>query len=204
MPVALCDELVVGDPDPLAAEFEDVGGLGDFPGRGDLAEAVDEGGEFGGDVGSGVGVVRDEPVLRFEVERPGLALRPPAQLGVDPEVLAEQERGEEEGHLEPVLVRGAEEAERPVDVEDEAVAHRSFDAIEQAVELQLAEKLAIARGLLVADLRLDVDRAEQDRLRQARRCSGRPDAGRRASGRTRASGSRRGGRRTSRRRPVRA
>ena len=72
---------------------------------------------------AGVGLVRDQAVLRLEVEGPRLALRAPAQLGVEPEVAAVQERGQEQGHLEAVLVRRAEEAQRAVDVEDVARRH---------------------------------------------------------------------------------
>ena len=51
-------------------------------------------------------------------------------------------------------------------MDHETVNHRAFDPEQEPVKLQLAEQLAIAGGLLVADLQLDVDRLEQDRLRQ--------------------------------------
>ena len=106
------------------------------------------------------------PSRRLEVEAPRLALRAPAQLGVEPEIRAVQERRQEPRDLEAVLGRRAEEAQGAVDVEDVAVAHAPLDAVEQPVELEPAEELAIPRGLLVADLGPDQDRAEQDRLRQ--------------------------------------
>ncbi len=91
-----------------------------------------------------------ESVARLEVEAARLALRAPAQLGVEAEVLAVQQGRQEPRHLEAVLRGGAEEAQGAVDVEDVAVAHAPLDAVEQPVELQPAEELAVPRGPLVA------------------------------------------------------
>ena len=77
-----------------------------------------------------------------------------------------QERRQEQGNLKAVLGGGAEEAQGAVDVEDVAVAHAPLDPVEQAVELEPAEELAVPRGPLVADLDPDQHRAEQDGLRQ--------------------------------------
>ena len=116
------DEAVVGDPDPLAAELDDLGRLGHLPGRGDLAEPVEERG-------------RSRPgrtCRRRPGARPGR--RPPrggssAARASGPSAARRRagsrrsaERRQEQGHLEAVLVGGAEEAQRAVDVEDVAVA----------------------------------------------------------------------------------
>ena len=151
--------------------------------------------ELGRDVGAGVGLVRDQAVARLEQEAPRLALRAPAQLGVEPEIAAEQERRQEPGDLKAVPGRGAEEAQGAVDLEDVAVAHAPLDPVEQAVELEPAEELAIPRGPLVADLGLDQHRAEQDRLRQRDVVAVDQPLGRDVL-EPRAAGSRRGGRRT--------
>ncbi len=91
----LVDEAIVGDPDALAAQLDDLGALAELPGRRHLAEPLDERGQLGRGIGAGIGLVRDQAVARLEVEAPRLALRAPAQLGVEAEVLAVQERGQE-------------------------------------------------------------------------------------------------------------
>ena len=157
---------VVGNPDPLAAQLDDLGGLAQLPGRGDLAEPFDEGRDLGRDVKSRVELMGDEPRAGVKMKAPRLAARAPAQLGVQPEIVAMQEGRQEERHLQAVSGRRAEEAQGSVDLDRVTVGHRPLHAVYQAVELEPAEKLAITRWALVLDLHLDPDRSREHRLRQ--------------------------------------
>ena len=69
-------------------------------------------------------------------------------------------------HLQPVLRRRREQAQGAVDRDRVALGHGPLHPVDQPVELEPAEDLAIPRGALVADLGLDPDRPEQHRLRQ--------------------------------------
>ena len=157
---------VVGNPDALAAQLEHIGTFAQFPGRGNLAEPLDERRDLGGNVDPRIELVRDQPGAGIEMEAPRLASGPPAELGIEPEIVAVQERRQEQGHLQAVLGGRAEEAQRAVDLEGVAVGHRSLHPVDKPVELEPAEELAIARGALVANLCLHPDRTQQDRLRQ--------------------------------------
>ena len=61
--------------------------------------------------------MRDEAVLRRQDERLGLLPRPPAQVGLQLEVFAEQNRRQEQGQLQAVFVGRRERAERSVEVQ---------------------------------------------------------------------------------------
>ena len=95
VPLAVCTSPVVGNPDAFAAQLDHVGRLGDLPGRRDLAEPLDERGQLGRHIRAGVGLMRDQAVARVEVRSSGLAARAPAQLGLEPEIGAEQQRRQE-------------------------------------------------------------------------------------------------------------
>ena len=101
---------VIGNPDPFASQFDDVGALADLPGGRDLAEPLDKRLELDRGVCAGIGLMRHQAVARFEEEAPRLALRAPPQLGFEPEIRAMQERRQEERDLQAVLGGGAEEA----------------------------------------------------------------------------------------------
>ena len=92
------------------------------------------------------GQVRNEAVAGRDEERLGLALRPPAQLGLQLEVAAEQHGRQEKRQLKTVFLRGREEAHRPVEVQPEAVRPEPLQLADEAVELHAPQQLPVARG----------------------------------------------------------
>ena len=118
--------------------------------------------------------------------------------------MAEQKGRQEQGHLEAVLVRRAEEAERAVDVEDESPNSSTLRLDRGAGGTSTGGKAGDTGPASRRGPPPGHGPSGAGSTGPGRRCSGRGAVGRRWSGRTRAGGSRRGGRRTSRRRPGRA
>ncbi len=155
---------IIGHPDSLSSELDDIGEFADVPRRSNLPQSFHEGPDLSRHISARVAPMRNQTVARLEQEAPGLAFLAPAQFGLEPEITAKQHRRQERGNLQPIFCRRGEEAQGPVDLEGITVAHAPFDPVHQAVKLEPPEELPVSHRPLISHLDPHAGRAQQHRL----------------------------------------
>src|SRR5262245_55077750 len=115
---------------------------------------------------SRVGLVWHKTGVARELEDLRLALRAPEQVRLQLEVLAQEQRRQEERELKAVLLRRGEEAQRTVQTQVVLALRARPGLAHEAMELEPAEELAKAPRALAADRHVERHRAQQYRLGQ--------------------------------------